>query len=243
MLGSGNQLIDWEKGECYFDSDDFKNIMSICGKFTGDEDIYSDDASTYDKIKAKKVLLINAIITPEYISPMDKLFGGKASYKGYPVTEGSGSYFSSTVGVAMSAKCDDKDGAWDFMKQVISKDYVASDYLYTSLIPIREDVYKMKMESVMATKEYTDEMGNVVTPREGTDNYYGVDIKIEPLSEEDITKYRELIDNTSMTAFYNDAVIGIINEEAAAYFNKDKSLDDVCDIIQNRATTYINENK
>ena len=46
-----------------------------------------------------------------------------------------------------------------------------------------------------------------------------------------------------MLNYYNEAVSNIISEEAAAYFNGDKSIDDVCKIIQDRATTFINENK
>ena len=68
-------------------------------------------------------------------------------------------------------------------------------------------------------------------------------MEAKPFSEDIIKKYRELIDNTSMLNYYNEAVSNIISEEAAAYFNGDKSIDDVCKIIQDRATTFINENK
>jgi hypothetical protein len=37
--------------------------------------------------------------------------------------------------------------------------------------------------------------------------------------------------------------MNIITEEAANYFNGQKSLDETADIIQNRVTTYVNENR
>ena len=243
MLGCGNQFVDWEKGECYFDSEDFKNILQICGEFPEDEELYSTDNSTADNIKNKKALFIDTIVCPEEIEAANKLFKGKASFKGFPVKEGRGSYFTTSTGFAMSAKCEDKDGAWEFMKTLLSKEYVADEYMYTGLIPVREDVFKMKMDSVTTTKEYKDEFGNVIKPREGMESLFGVEMEAKPFSEDIIKRYRELIDNTSMLNYYNEAVSNIISEEAAAYFNGDKSIDDVCKIIQDRATTFINENK
>ena len=243
MIGCGNQFVDWEKGECHFDSEDFKNIMEICNKYAGDEEIYASDETTAQKVSANKLLLVNAMVSAEDMPVLDKMFGGKASFKGFPVTEGNGAYFSPSMGLAMSAKCDDKDGAWSFIKTLVTKEAVGEDYQYTSLVPIREDVFELKAKSLTTTTEYTDEFGSVITPREGEDSPYGVETKIEPLKDEDISRFRALVDNTSMTNFNNDAVSKIISEEAAAYFNGDKSLDDVCTIIQDRATTYINENK
>ena len=243
MMGTGNQFVDWGKGECYFDSDEFKGMLEICGKFPADEDIYMSDDSTSEKIKSGKVLLLDDMVAPEDIQALDKMFGGKVSFKGFPTKEGSGSYFSPSGGLAMSSKCDDKDGAWEFIKTILSKECVGDDYMYTSLIPIREDVFQMKMDSLTTTTEYTDEFGNEITPIDGENSLYGVQVKCKPLADEDITRFRAIVDNTSTVSFYNNAVMDIIKEETAAYFNGDKSLDDVCRIIQDRATTYINENK
>ena len=243
MIGTGNQFVDWEKGECRFDSEEFKNILEISNKYAGDEDVYMSDETTAQKVKAKKLLLVNAMVCAEDMSVLDKMFGGKASFKGFPTTEGNGAVFSPSMGLAMSAKCEDKDGAWEFIKTLVSKENVGDSYQYTSLIPIREDVYDMKIKSLTTTSEYTDEFGEVIVPREGEDSPYGVQTKVKPLTDEEVARYRDLIDNTSMVNFYNEEVSQIINEEAAAYFNGDKSLDDVCKVIQDRATTYINENK
>ena len=243
MIGTGYQFVDWGKGECHFDSADFKNIMEMCNRGAGDEDLFSADSSTASLIQSKKLLLSDILVAPDDIIAFNKLYNGKASFKGFPVSEGSGSYFSAYMGIAMSAKCDDKDGAWDFIRTMLLKDTVADDYMFTSMVPIREDVYQMKMDTLTTTKEYTDEYGNTVTPREGTDSPYGVEIDTKPLTDDDIKAYRTIIDSTDHFNYYDPAVMEIVSEEAAAYFSGDKSLDDVCNIIQDRATTYINENK
>lgn len=38
-------------------------------------------------------------------------------------------------------------------------------------------------------------------------------------------------------------MIGIVLEEAQAYFEGDKGLDDTAEIIQDRIQTYVNENR
>ena len=63
----------------------------------------------------------------------------------------------------------------------------------------------------------------------------------EKLSEEDMHKLENLIDNVHGVEHYDYALLGIIQEESERYFNGDISLNDAVDIIQNRAFVYINE--
>ena len=63
------------------------------------------------------------------------------------------------------------------------------------------------------------------------------------LTQEQVADYREVLDSASGVWSYDENIKTIVSEEAAAYFSGDKSIDDVCAVIQNRATTYVNENK
>ena len=42
---------------------------------------------------------------------------------------------------------------------------------------------------------------------------------------------------------YNEQLMNIVTEEAAPYFEGQKSVDEVADIIQRRVKTYVNENR
>ena len=70
-----------------------------------------------------------------------------------------------------------------------------------------------------------------------------IEIDKKPVTDEDAARYRALIDNAKGLQYYNNAVDNIIEEEVAAYFSGDKSVDEVCKIIQDRVSTYVNENK
>ena len=68
-------------------------------------------------------------------------------------------------------------------------------------------------------------------------------IDMKPLTEEECDAYRDYVASASGRSEYDGSIQEIVEEEAEAYFNGDKSADEVADIIQNRVTTYINENK
>ena len=142
----------------------------------------------------------------------------------------------------MSSKCSDKDGAWKFMRTFLTADYEKDRYFET-YEPIREDMFAKKVEALKATKDFTDEYGNEITAVSGKDSMEEIEIDKKPVTDEDAARYRALIDNAKGLQYYNNAVDNIIEEEVAAYFSGDKSVDEVCKIIQDRVSTYVNENK
>lgn len=55
--------------------------------------------------------------------------------------------------------------------------------------------------------------------------------------------YKALVDNTYKMVDYNFDIIGMIEEEAEAYFKEKQNLDKTAEIIQNRVKTYVNEQR
>ena len=71
---------------------------------------------------------------------------------------------------------------------------------------------------------------------------YWKDIYIEGLSEEQIWQVHELINRSRPISSTYDATLNtLIQEEASAYFNNSRSLDDVMKNIINRVTLYLEE--
>ncbi|MBO4807550.1 MAG: hypothetical protein J5537_00805, partial [Lachnospiraceae bacterium] len=87
-------------------------------------------------------------------------------------------------------------------------------------------------ENEDGTREYYD------------DSYYiaGQDITIDPLSQEKVNELIEYFKNCTLTNAYDDAIVKIITEETEAYYEGQKSADDVCAVIQSRANMYLSEN-
>ncbi|MCR5227971.1 MAG: extracellular solute-binding protein [Eubacterium sp.] len=245
MYYCGRKFVNWDKGECYFDSQDFKDMLEICNTGTNDEMDYEEEMpSTYDSIKSGELLCVDGYLTPDMIQMYSKMFDDDVSFKGYPDQNGEGLSFSYDGVVAMSSKCADKDAAWEFMKQFMSEEYQSKNYQDFYCVPIREDVYEAYIQSLSCTEQGKDKYGNDIYPRE--DQTYGMDgleIKMEPITADDEKDFRALVDAATGYVEYDNSVNEIVEEEAEAYFKGDKSLDETCTIIQNRVTTYVNENK
>lgn len=242
FLNSGiNDYIDWSTGECSFDSQDFKDILEICNKGTDEEMDYSEDSpSEPSLIQEGKVLFSSGWIDMESVELYQKMFEGDITFIGYPNKDKEGSYFNFDTPMGIYSKSDVKDGAWEFIKSLMTKEYQGKLYnIYNN--PTRQDCFDMLIKAKTTTKSYTDELGQEVTPLELTSGWENVEIG--PLSEKEANLYKDLVNNTKKVGSYNSALMDIITEEAKHYFAGEKSLDETADIIQNRVKTYVNENR
>ena len=68
-------------------------------------------------------------------------------------------------------------------------------------------------------------------------------LEVFSAKEEEIAQIKELIGRIDRMERVDDQVLSIIAEEAGAYFDGQKSVDDVAGVIQSRANIYMNENK
>ena len=110
-------------------------------------------------------------------------------------------------------------------------------------MPVRADIFEAWLSRYRAEEEYTDEFGNEIYPVNGGGFMEGMDFESKPLTKEDEEIFRELLSRTGRSLWIDSSLQDIIQEEAEGYFAGDKKLDDVCSVIQNRVTTYVNENK
>ncbi|MBP3719578.1 MAG: extracellular solute-binding protein [Eubacterium sp.] len=244
MYGCIDDFVDWDKGECSFDSPEFVNVLEMCNRGTNDEMEWTEDTpSSEEMLKDGSMLFMEGNITPEDLQLYNSMFDGDISFKGYPNKEKKGTYFNFDGTIAMSSKCEDKDAAWEFMRQYLTEDYQGKNYSEMYAIPTREDVYEAYVQKCTCTEETKDKYGNDLYPMSGTTGWGTEEVEIKPLTEAEMSEFRKLIDGAQGEWQLNESLGDIIREEALAYFKGDKSAEDAAKIIQNRATTYINENK
>ncbi|MEE3393510.1 MAG: extracellular solute-binding protein [Lachnospiraceae bacterium] len=248
-----NDYIDWNTGKCSFDSNGFKDLLKLCHDAAPKEvsdDAYDNMTSLKEQIKDHKIIFATSMgmFDPATIYMNDKLYKscGGVEYTGYPTEDGGKNYFQlGSSAFAIYSKSEAKDGAWEFIKNMYTKDYQESligQYEYA--IPTRLDVYDDYEKLFTATKKYKASNGQEIEPYANT---YSIDdkttVNIKPVSEEQAARFKSIIENTKSMQASDTDVTKIISDEAAAYFNDDKSVDDVIDIIQNRVSNYVNENR
>ena len=77
------------------------------------------------------------------------------------------------------------------------------------------------------------------------DDYYWVNdtqIVVSPLNQEDVDTVKKFVESLSLVYSPNEELYNIVTEEADAYFNGQKTAQEVAEIIQSRVSIYVNEN-
>jgi ABC-type glycerol-3-phosphate transport system substrate-binding protein len=145
--------------------------------------------------------------------------------------------------LAITQQCEDKDGAWDFVREFYTYDYQNKND--NGSFPTRKDVFEKRLERAMATEEYTDDDGTEVQPIESSYGYDDYEVKLGPLSEEEAGIIRDMVDRIGYCTTYDSYssdVQNIVTEETEAFFQGDKTAKETADIIQSRVNIYVSEN-
>ncbi len=235
-----SDFIDWDTGKCYFNSEEFREILEFCNVKGG---IELDNELNYSSlVKDGKVLFVNGDISLGMIQVYKKMYDDDITLIGYPSEDKEGSYFNFNNMTGIYSKSKNKEGAWEFVRTLISKEYQMNEWKMND-IPTRKDCFEIKIKKETAKEKYNDEYGDEIIPADFCWSYENFEVQIVPASNEDVRMYRKLIDNTKKVGECNDFILEIILEEAEAYFNEDKNADQTIEIIQNRVETYVNENR
>lgn len=258
-----DSFVDWDKGECYFNTDQFKNLLAFTDKFPLEYDWQANSTGEYDDeytriTEGRQMLMQESVTQFEDIQMQKAIFGGEVSYIGYPVEDGSvGSAFAANDGLAMSSTCADKEGAWSFMRQELLPKYAGKDdgdgfwHLYG--LPTNKADFDWAAEQAMTPDGYkTDENGERVLDEDGNpieESYssWGVGnsltIEIFSTKQEEYDQIMDLYNKVDRMAGNDTNVYDIVNEVAGSYFAGDRTLDDAANLIQNKVTTYVNESR
>ena len=243
LYGCVDDYIDWTTGKCRFDSNDFKSILEISNRGINEEVEYNEDSPSQPSlIKSGKVLFTEGYIDVESVQLYSSMYNQDITFIGYPSEDRQGSYFSFDNALGIYSKSDVKDGAWEFIKTFMTMEYQATQGHIWS-VPTNKVAFEMYMKTKTATKAYKDELGQDIEPLDSSWGWDDLEVKIGPLSSKEEKMYRDLIDGVTKVNTNNYEVMDIITEEAKAYFAGQKGLDETADIIQNRVTTFVNENR
>lgn len=243
VINGLNDFVDWDTGKCSFNSPEFKTMLEICNMGTDDAENYNDDSiSMSSLIQEGKVLFIQGWVSLDEVQIYSKMYGNDITFIGYPNKEKQGSYFRFDNQMAIYAGSEVKDGAWEFLRIFMTKEFQGkNDNLDGS--PTRQDCMSMLVTAKMATEEYIDELGQYVYPFNGIKSWDDFEVEVGALSQEEADMYISLVNSTTKASSSDNAMVEIVEEEAKTYFAGEKSLDETVNIIQNRITTYVNENR
>lgn len=243
----GEQYVDWNTGECYFDSEGFQKMLEYANTLPREIDYTAvmDDQSYWEEMETQyrdgKTILSSQYIScfRDYASAKQATFGEDITLIGFPVEEGVGAGFNIGTTMAISALGKNQEVAWEFVKSFLTKEYQDSlEYDF----PIRIDSLQKLEERAWEKPYFIDEEGN----KEEYDDYFyinGVDVPAVPLTKEETGLVMDYIKSLDKMCAYNEDLNNIVTEETESYFAGQKSAKEVAEVIQSRAKIYVNENR
>ncbi len=236
----GNTFIDYEKGACNFDSEEFESFLKFVKLFPESsevENIAYEDFETY--YREKKSLLYEYYITSfeDYQILKKGYFGSEVEFNGFPTGNGGESFIRPFIRLAMNHDSKNKDAAWEFMRSFMLDDY--QENIEWGL-PIKQSALDELAAKAQEKPYYIDENGNKVE----NSSVWGIgdiEVEIAELSPEETKQVVDFIESVTQTMNYEQKIIDIITEEAGAFYEDQKTSEEVADIIQSRVSLYLSE--
>ena len=260
MAQNADSFVDWSTGQCRFDSEDFKALLAFCNSFPAEYDWENSQDEWEDPYT--RIISGKQMLTSVYFSQLrwdflenDGLFKsqGSAAFIGYPREDGGvGSSFTTNGGVAMSAACKDKEGAWSFMRtRLLSQSTDEESARYWSNFPVTKADFDKMVEEAMTVQYEQDENGQPLLDENGQPIeiketwWISDDLQLEQgaVTQEQYDRFMALYNAVDSVYYFDEAIYDIVADMAGAYFAGDRSLDDTAAQIQSRVTLYVNENR
>ena len=243
-------FIDWSTGKCSFDSDEFKNLLIFANSFPSE---FSDEdrrVSAATRIQRGEVLLETvSLYNFDEIQMYYEIFGGDFTCKGLPTSDGSiGTALSGTELYGITSKATRKEGAWAFLESYYQRD----SERYSFGFPTKKAKLDEMAKEAVTVEYWTDENGNPVLDENGDPIEIGIGGMVgfedgwsytyRRATQEEVDLILQLIDQAKPVNLGITQVLEIIDEEAAGYFEGQKTVDEVAKVIQNRVQLYVDVN-
>lgn len=227
-----DEFIDWDNGTCDFTSDYFRDVLEFVKGYTG---VYTESQSKGIQENAI-VITVGELASVSDYQLAKALYGEDVFFVGYPTNSGSGTAASFRgEQLAINARKEHVDGAWDFIKFYILNGYSGGGF------PIEADQFEACLSMAMQPEFVVEDgVSYELAKNRYSDGY--ANIEIYEASEQDTDAVRRLVDSVSNKFEYDISIMEIISEEAEGYLIGQKSLEEVTEIIQNRVSLYLEEN-
>lgn len=243
LVMTGDRFIDYEKGECSFDSPDFLEALRFASEM--EETVIPDyqnmteeesNAANYEhslRYPNGQQLVYNdnfIYMLNDYYMCLAMSGKNPSAMVGYPTADGTpGNFFSYTnEQYAISSCCKHPEAAWQFINEQLKTD--TSIPLGFSVVDelLRESLKKdMELQN-----SYTDILG-----------VNGVDIDYPVITQNDIDSLYNIILSIDKIPVRNEAVIKICSEVLQKFYDGTKTPEQTADELQERVSLYLKENQ
>ena len=226
--GSSNSYIDFKNGVCNFTDGRFERLLNFCGENilldrSADErrQMFSDGEALLYRVNISNIADLD-----EYKS----IFGPDIIFMGLPSDITNYHTLDLYESFSILEGSDSKQGAFEFIKYLTSYEYQVEQDEIGSFFSINKEIFNA----------YVD-----IELHEMTHNFFNEDgtVKIEyRCTEENAEAIIGELSTLNSNLECGETIYNIIYEESSGFFAGERSANEVCEVIQNRISTYLSEN-
>ena len=236
-------FVDFGKATCSFDSQEFQDLLALAAAFPAEQEQNFEDEYVYQDewqmLQAGDLLATYGYISDAWsVRNHYRLYlpENGIAHVGFPVTSGSGVMLTADSAIGISARCRHPEAAWDFLAGMLTDEAQGDQWS----LPVTRTAMKKFLEEVMKPQTYVDEKGQT-QPVEATGYIGDTEYKIGELTQDQADAFLHLMDEATPANDFDQNIMDIVSDEAAAFFSGDKTAKEVSDLIQNRVTIYLGE--
>ncbi len=239
LSGSMDYYIDWETGECRFDSEEFVQVLQFANLFP--ETLHwAEDMSVKQMYEDGEALLWKARMSNIYDICKAEYFFEDPIYIGYPVAGESGTIINPKGSVfAISIHSKDKEASWEFVRQFLALDYQEE---LTGAFPVCKTALEEILAENLEPQYITGEDGQQEKEVRGKLIFDGEDtVPLYNVPEEQAERLLGLIESAKLCSTVDTILYFTLLEEVGSYFAGDKPAEEVAKIMQSKAVLYVSE--
>ncbi len=211
--------VGWETGKCDFDNSMFISILEASNRIKENPENPKDMDFTYGSVRVAKKTLVAAATWVDAIGKLafeEKMACCRLSFIGWPTVDGScGSDIHVSAPVGVFSQTQYPEVCWDFLKFMLKDvDTEGVGRLPVYMPYLQKQIEKAKLEAPPGGAKMTDE---------------------------DAERFLALLNGIDNVAICDETILGIIDDEASAYFAGEKTAEETASVIQSRAHIYVSE--
>ena len=225
--GADSPFVDWASGQCFFDSEEFIDLLQFTGLLATAERSRFEEFEPADYPETLQITIVGDYMTLVAVSAS---MGTNVDAVGFPGANGA-RYLAEPVReiFAMSAQSAHKDGAWAFLRTMLSERKQSEN-----TIPITRAAY----DAVISEEKDYIEDGAVIELPDANGEW-----REYPITLEYLDAFDNLVNSVTGVYEYDSSLMEIVWSEAQGFFAGDKTAEDTAQNIQSRVSIYMAEQK
>ena len=241
-----SEFVDYEKGQVHFEEPEFQQLLELVRKYGSPRthEQLAKDMEEESNIRPDSGVLFRENMLAFTLESFEDLFsyarakerlGGKGVFCGIPGRFGGSMMARVNISMAISASSKNQKEAWEFLRFMVSDEQqeMMTESLNCNFIPVSRKALNLQNERWMAFSQ--ERIENFVP-----DPRYPDEKPLE-ITDETLSEYMKILESIRLVSSSDPELMSIVMEEAAGYFADQRSLEEVCRTISNRAKTIVQE--